>query len=217
MPSPKRPHPTAVLAAIEVEAASGSRLIESGSQMAEELGAQPTDKVKATLMALLCRVDVHADRIDIGLSRQRLADLLAGQSIDLTMPNQKLDRAFDDAVLLTVRARLKRAGRETRIRVNGSEDQRIAGLSLLRIIARAHDVQRRLSQNTKLTVHNIAREEGVTAAYLFNLLRLPWLAPDITTAIINGRQPHQLNAKVLMRKASKLPADWVAQRMLLGF
>ena len=58
-------------------------MIERGRQMAEELGAQPPDKVKATLMALLCRVDVHADRIDISLSRQRLADLLAGQSIDL--------------------------------------------------------------------------------------------------------------------------------------
>jgi site-specific DNA recombinase len=68
-----------------------------------------------------------------------------------------------------------------------------------------------------LTVHDIAREEGVTAAYLFNLLRLPWLAPDITTAIIDGRQPHQFNAKVLMNKASRLPSDWVAQRALLGF
>jgi site-specific DNA recombinase len=209
--------PTAILDAIDVEAPRGSRLIERGGQMAGELGAQPADKVKATLMALLCRVDVHADRIDISLSRQRLADLLAGQSIDLTMPNKKLDRASNDAVILTVPARLKRAGREMRILVNGSDDQRTADLSLLRIITRAHDVQRRLSQNTKLTVHDIAREEGVTAAYLFNLLRLPWLAPDITTAIINGRQPHQLNAKLLMRKASQLPADWVAQRILLGF
>ena len=209
--------PKAILDAIDVEAPRGSRLIERGRQMAGELGAQPADKVKATLMALLCRVDVHADRIDISLSRERLADLLAGQSIDLTMPNQKLDRASDDAVILTALARLKRVGREMRILVDGSDDQRTADLSLLRIIARAHDVQRRLSQNTKLTVHDIAREEGVTAAYLFNLLRLPWLAPDITTAIINGRQPHQLNAKVLMGKASQLPADWVAQRMLLGF
>jgi hypothetical protein len=44
--------------------------------------------------------------------------------------------------------------------------------SLLRIIARAHDIQGRLSQNTKLTVHDIAREERVTAAYLYTLLRL---------------------------------------------
>jgi hypothetical protein len=96
-----------------------------------------------------------------------------------------------------------------RMLVDSSDDQRIADPSLLRIIARAHNVHGRLSQNTKLTVHDIAREEGVTAAYLFNLLRLPWLAPDITTAIVNGRPPHQLNAKVLMRKAPRLPADWL--------
>jgi hypothetical protein len=75
----------------------------------------------------------------------------------------------------------------------------------------------RLIQNTKLTVHDIARAERVTAAYIYTLLRLPWLAPDITTAIINGRQPPQLNAKRLMRLSAKLPADWTDQRTLLGF
>src|SRR6266567_3967874 len=53
-----------------------------------------------------------------------------------------------------------------------------ANASLLRIIARAHDIQRRLIQNTKLTVHDIARTEHASAAYLYTLLRLPWLAPD---------------------------------------
>jgi DNA invertase Pin-like site-specific DNA recombinase len=212
--------PQAILDGVDEESQGGTRqgqLIHRGRQMADELGARPPGKVKATLMALLCRVDVHADRTGISLSRERLTDLLAGPPIDLTMPNQKLDRACDDAVKLAAPARLKRVGREMRLLVDGFDDQVTADLSLLRIIARAHDVQGRLSQNTKLTVHDIAREEGVTAAYLFNLLRLPWLAPDITTAIVNGREPHQLNAKMLMRKASRLPADWVAQRMLLGF
>jgi len=101
--------------------------------------------------------------------------------------------------------------------VNGSDDQAAADPSLLRIIVRAHDIQGRLSRDTSLTVYDIARDEGVTAAYLYNLLRLPWLAPDITTAIVNGRQPRQLNAMRLMRSASRLPADWAQQRALLGF
>jgi hypothetical protein len=89
--------------------------------------------------------------------------------------------------------------------------------SLLRVLTRAHNIQERLSQDTDLTVHDVAREERVTAAYIYALLRLPWLAPDITTAIVNGRQPHQLSAKTLMRRASRLPADWAEQRALLGF
>jgi hypothetical protein len=101
--------------------------------------------------------------------------------------------------------------------VEGTVEKTAADPSLLRVIARAHDIQGRLNQNTELTVHDIAREEGVTAAYLYNLLRLPWLAPDITTAIVNGRQPRQFNAMNLMRKVSRLPAHWPAQRALLGF
>jgi site-specific DNA recombinase len=82
---------------------------------------------------------------------------------------------------------------------------------------KAHDVQERLVQNTKLSVHDIARAERVTAAYIYTLLRLPWLAPDIITAVVNGRQPPQLNAKKLMRVTAKLPGDWADQRTLLGF
>jgi len=212
--------PTAVLDAVDNDPQSGlrrSQLIERGRQIAEELGAGTPDKVKATLMALLCRVAINPDRIEISISRRRLAELLAGQSIDLTRQDQSPDRNSDDVVTLTSSARLKRVGREMRMLVENSDDQTIADPSLLRIIARAHDIQGRLSQNTQLTVHDVAREERVTAAYIYTLLRLPWLAPDITTAIVNGRQPQQLNAKTLMRKASRLPTEWIEQRALLGF
>ena len=84
-------------------------------------------------------------------------------------------------------------------------------------IARAHHIHARLIQNPKLTVRDIAREEQVSAAYLYSILRLPWLAPDITTAIINGRKPPQLTAQTLMRLTPRLPAGWAEQRRLLGF
>src|SRR4029077_207224 len=89
--------------------------------------------------------------------------------------------------------------------------------SLLRIIARAHHIQARLIQNPKLTVHDIAREEQGSATYLYSLLRLPCLAPDITTPIINGQNPPQLTAQTLMRLTPRLPAGWAEQRKLLGF
>jgi site-specific DNA recombinase len=112
---------------------------------------------------------------------------------------------------------LKRVGREMRMLVENADDQTPADPSLLRIIARAHHIQAHLIQNPKLTVPDIAREERVSAAYLYSLLRLPWLAPDITTAIINGRKPPQLTAQTLMRLTPQLPAGWAEQRKLLGF
>jgi hypothetical protein len=168
-------------------------------------------------MTLACRVVINPDRVEINVSRHRLGSFLAGQSIGLTKQDQNPTRDADDVVKLVVPVQLKRVGREMRMLVENSDDQTSADPGLLRIIARAHDIRARLIHNTKLTVHDIAREERVTAAYVYTLLRLPWLAPNITSDIVNGRQPQQLNAKTLMRQASRLPAIWAEQRALLGF
>jgi site-specific DNA recombinase len=143
--------------------------------------------------------------------------LLAGQSIDPTMKDQRPDNKSDDIMMLIAPARLKRVGREMRMLVENSDDQATADPSLLRIIARAHDIQARLIQNADLTVRDIAGEERVSGAYVYSILRLSSLAPDIVTAIINGRNPPQLTAKRLMRLSPQLPIDWVEQRKLLGF
>ena len=57
----------------------------------------------------------------------------------------------------------------------------------------------------------------MTPGYVSRLLRLPSLAPDIITAIVNGKNPPQLTAKKFMRLALELPVDWTEQRKLLGF
>jgi site-specific DNA recombinase len=113
-----------------------SQPVERGRQLANELGVQAPDQVKATLMALRCRVDINPDRIDINLSRGRLAELLAGQPIDLATREDRPNHTSDDVVTLTVPARLKRVGREMRMLVESSDDSTAADPSLLRIVAR---------------------------------------------------------------------------------
>ena len=88
---------------------------------------------------------------------------------------------------------------------------------MLRVVARAHDFQERLIQDPDLTVPAIANQERLTIGYLSRLLRLPSLAPDLVSGIINGKHPPELSAKRLMRLALKLPTDWAEQQKLLGF
>jgi hypothetical protein len=56
----------------------------------------------------------------------------------------------------------------------------------------------------------------MSGSYFTRLLRLAYLAPDITKAILYGRQPYDLTAAKLLRE-SGLPLDWPAQRQALGF
>jgi site-specific DNA recombinase len=194
-----------------------TRLIHRGREIAEELGTLAPDQVRAKLMALLSRVDINRDRVEISIRRCRLAALLAGQPIDPTKQEGETDTHLDEILTLTVTARLQRVGREMRMLVESTDEQTTADPGLLRIVARAHEIQARLMQNTDLTVHVIASQERVSANYVYRLLRLPALAPDIITAIVNGKNPPQLTAKKLMRLTPQIPVDWAEQRKLLGF
>ena len=210
----------AILNAIRDEHANGAdqrRLIGRGRQISEELTTLPPDETRAMLMALLNRVDIRPDRVEIKVHRRQLLELLQAQSINSRAPAGRPHGDFDDILTLTVKARLQRVGREMRMLVENADGQTSADPGLLRIIARAHDFQERLMQDTDLTVPAIANQERVSTGYLSRLLRLPALAPDIITAIINGKHPPQLTAKKLMRLALQIPIDWAEQRKLLGF
>jgi site-specific DNA recombinase len=191
--------------------------IDGAKRIASKLDGDGPETIKAILKALVRRVEVAPDCVKIDVCRRDLVEVLAAPSIDLTTKDRRPTHPSDEVITLTAPVKLKRAGREMKMLVDDPGDRTSIDMSLLRIVARAHDIQARLTQNTNLTVHDIAREERVTAAYVYTLLRLPWLAPDITTAIVNGRQSPQLNAKKLMRLTAHLPADWAEQRALLGF
>ena len=169
------------------------------------------------LMTLISRVDIRPDCVEISVRRSRLAELLGSGSIELVTQRGTPDNDAMAVLTLTVRARLQRVGREMKMLVENTDDQTGADPALLRIVARAHDIQERLMQKSGLTLHAIASQEHVTPGYVSRLLRLSSLAPDIITAIVNGKNPPQLTAKKLMRLALEIPVDWTAQRKLLGF
>ena len=135
-----------------------------GRQIAEELGTLAPDQIRAMLMTLLSRVDIRPDRVEINIRRCRLVELLDAQSIDLATQDGTPDNESDDVLTLTVRARLQRVGREMRMLVENTDDQTTADPGLLRIVARAHDIQARLMQNTDLTVHVIASQDTLRRA-----------------------------------------------------
>jgi hypothetical protein len=210
----------AILSAVadaEKNGAEQKRLTARGHQISEELPTLAPDAVRSIFMTLVNRVDVKAEHIEIRVYRQQLHDLLQAQSRASLAPPKATHSQPGDILKLKVKARLQRVGREMKLVVHNADDRTAADPGLLRVIARAHDFQQRLMQNPDLTVPAIASQEQLTIGYLSRLLRLPSLAPDIISGIIDGKHPPELSAKRLMRLALKLPTDWAEQRNLLGF
>ena len=69
------------------------------------------------------------------------------------------DNEAKDILTLTVRTRLQRVGREMKMLVENTDDQTEADPALLRIVARAHDIQERLMQKSGLNLHAIASQD----------------------------------------------------------
>jgi DNA invertase Pin-like site-specific DNA recombinase len=201
----------------EDNGAEQKRLIARGGQISGEFPTLTPDATRAILMTLVSRIDIGAEYVEIRVYRHRLHDLIKARSLEPFLAEPAPASLAGDILKLKVKARLQRVGREMKLVVHNADDRAAADLGLLRIVARAHDFQERLIQDPDLTVPAIANQERLTIGYLSRLLRLPSLAPDIVTAIINGKHPLELSAKRLMRLALKLPTDWPEQRKLLGF
>ncbi len=90
-----------------------------------------------------------------------------------------------------------------------------ADAGLLKLIARAHELQEIFTRGGR-PISEMAQEAGLSSSYFTRMLRLSFLAPDITRAILHGRQPADLNAHKLMAD-TRAPIDWHEQRAGLGF
>ena len=85
----------------------------------------------------------------------------------------------------------------------------------INVLCRAHDWFAKLATGEAKSAADIARDVGLTRSYVTRVMRLAFFAPDITEAILDGRQPPDLDAERLARR-SRLPLLWDDQRRLLG-
>jgi len=94
-------------------------------------------------------------------------------------------------------------------------DHRRLNAPLIKALGRAWNLRRSLERGAVDCVAELARVSGCSIRHVTRLLKLAYLAPDITEAIIEGRQPVELALAHLYR--IDIPLDWQAQRQTLGF
>jgi site-specific DNA recombinase len=107
--------------------------------------------------------------------------------------------------------RMVHRGTELKLVLESGASQRAPDPVLLKLVALAISARKSLfsSKADQLTSHYSKR-------HLCQLLRISFLAPDIITAIVEGRQPPSLTGRRLLR-VTDLPLDWAGQRRVLGF
>jgi hypothetical protein len=111
-----------------------------------------------------------------------------------------------DGSALTVRVPLtfrKRGGHKLVIAPNGSDSwapprPRVDN-AIVKAIGRAFRWRKLLETGTHATIAEIAAAEKINASYVGRVLRLTLLSPEIVEAILEGRQPADLQLEDLLR------------------
>jgi len=136
------------------------------------------------------RIIVHAKEIEIRLKENGERNAVLRTPVDLSSPYSDLKAVERD-----------RADREDS--------------ALIRAVALAHDWAAKLEAGAYRSAIEIAEASGFTERYVWKVLRLAFLAPDIVEAILNGRQPMGLSLRRM--NDTKLSTNWREQREALGF
>src|SRR5580693_9453373 len=193
------------------DASIQQRLVARTAEIGKRWPELPVARKRAVLTALIERIEVSVDQIDIRLRPPRLNALL-----DTAAPSQ--GATDDETEILSVPVRLRRAGREIRMVIDGTDPFAASkpDARLIRLLIRACRFNATLAQCEGIHFAALAQREGVGRSYFTRLVRLSYLAPDITQAILDGRQPRDLTAEKLLEH-SRLPLAWHDQRIALGF
>lgn len=90
-------------------------------------------------------------------------------------------------------------------------------LPMIRTLGKAFYWQALLDSGQASNVSELARQLKLETGWVAEVLRLTMLAPDIVQAIMEGRQPRQLNLHAVRGRQAEVPVDWDEQRRLFGF
>ncbi len=80
---------------------------------------------------------------------------------------------------------------------------------MVKALARAFRWRKMLDTGVHATLEDLARAKGVAPPYVSRVLRLTLLAPDIVEAILDGRQPAELQLDDLLEG---LPLAWEGRK-----
>lgn len=181
------------------DTATTRRRLATAAEFARHFGPHAIDGAHSLLTRLNFSLIIHRDRVEASVAHSAL---LAALDHDVgTLAGN------DHRIALMVSTNITHRKRGARLVIAGNAPaEMIPDPNLVALIAKAH--------RARAALFSSAAPRG--NRHIERLARLAYLAPDITSAILDGTQPAMLTSRGLL-KVPGLPLEWSEQRKTLGF
>ncbi len=202
-------------AALKEKLAHGLEL--SGEALAGVLAGHTDAKARDLFRALVQRVELDARGFAIGLSLTALEAVLECRSWEATSFEAPPFEPGDSAIVtLNTIASVRRCGREKKVLVPDHLTARAPApnAKLIKLVTHAHAWLDAVTSGRVASINELSDRLKRSRTYVSSVIKVAFLAPDITEAILAGTQPVDLKSADLLKN---LPLDWPGQRRALGF
>ena len=184
-----------------------SALLARARKLADKCEAGSPSSQAEIIVSLTRRVTVSQDHVTVEVDLKALAESLLDEK-ELSAARVENHRPIVIKVLMSFRRRGVEAKLVVLDQKQGASEP---DANLIKALARAHEWFGRIIRGEASGIGDIARTEGVDRTYVTPLLCLAFLAPEMTKAILEGRQPIELTTKRLISSALGTPLLWSDQ------
>lgn len=154
----------------------------------------------------------HCDLRDASLMEQRDVLLRLDVQVQLASHGVRVRVGSEEREEVEFPAKFARRGKTLKLILEKDSVQALEPDAVLfRLIAHAY-----VAQQSILSGISDPLLSKYSSRHIYKLMRLTWLAPDILTAIAEGKHPLALRGRHLLR-AGNVPLDWAGQRSFFGF
>ncbi|AMU95501.1 hypothetical protein AOA14_12870 [Sphingopyxis terrae subsp. terrae NBRC 15098] len=188
-----------------------SAILSSALGMAAKLRSHSTGECRDAIEQIVRRIDLARDNIAITVST-------VGLRVQLGLLEVRSGEGAVDEIVLHCPVVKVRRGHALRLILPPSTPAvppRERDEKLVQLVAEAYAARKLVLENPGRAMASIASDHGRCRTRLAKLVGLSCLAPDIVTAIVEGRQPAKLTPNMLT--TINLPLCWREQRAALGF
>lgn len=201
------------MAGYELPASELENTIGTAHRQADNFHALGAQGQRELLNNMIQSIQIFPEHIEIVVDPSGLNKSTGSEACsNVARPKQS-----EQPTTLSIKASLQRCGIEKRLVIHGpqQQDNRQPDKALLQLLSRAHLYKDMLLQSNNGSISELAELVGVTSSYFSRIVRLGFLAPDITSALTTGKQPATLTARQLAHDTS-LAINWADQREQLG-
>lgn len=168
---------------------------------------------------IISQITLYPNKLIIQFSPPGMASVLHEMLPDLTFDRDKKPEMHEPLTMNIPIEFINRRNRKIIVTPDGKDISKSYlpkhDNALTKALVRAYHWEEMIDSGEAASIAEIARQEKMDRGYVASVMRLTSLAPDITAAILSGRQPQSLQLASVIR--TNLPYCWNEQREMLGF